>query len=134
MSNSSRSLNILVAEDNMVNQMLISGILAQFNHQVIIAPDGEEAVERAAAGQFDLILMDVHMPKLDGISAAQKIRDFAEPAANIPIIALTADSEPDKQEKFSSCGINIVVAKPIDVSALCTAINTALNEEIHSIE
>lgn len=85
-----RCLNILVAEDNTLSQTLITRLLQKMRHVVTVANDGEEAVALCSKGAFDLIFMDIRMPKLDGIAAAACIRRLEEQSGSyIPIIAMT---------------------------------------------
>jgi CheY-like chemotaxis protein len=87
-------LNILVAEDDEINQYLIQRILNNLGHSVEIAKDGQCTIDLFNSGDFDIILMDVRMPLMDGIEATAAIRamDRDSPKSNIPIIALTADA------------------------------------------
>lgn len=129
----SRSLKVLVAEDNLVNQQLTSAILKSLSHQPAIAENGRVAVECLEADDFDLILMDVRMPEMDGLQATKAIRALAGPKSKIPIIALTADISAGNVVEYTNIGMNGVCAKPIDVPALLTTINEKLGEEIHTV-
>lgn len=130
---SSRSLNVLVAEDNDVNQQLIAAILNKLNHTVVVAENGEIAVEKVVEGtQFDVVLMDVRMPIMDGIQATKTIRSMGGENSNVPIIALTADIAAGNIDDYLSAGVNEVCAKPIDLPVLLGAINAQLNEVIHT--
>jgi len=100
------SLSILVAEDNLPNQLLIKAILSKLGHQVILANNGREALEIVQSNpNFNLILMDMQMPEMDGITATKAIRALDAPTSLIPIIALAA-------------GMNDYLTKPIDIKAL----------------
>jgi CheY-like chemotaxis protein len=87
------------------------------------AQDGDEAVRFAAEGGFDLILMDIHMPRMDGLAACEAIRALGGPAAAVPIIALSADVMPQQLERCRRAGMVDHVAKPIDREALYAVIN-----------
>jgi signal transduction histidine kinase/CheY-like chemotaxis protein len=128
----SRPLNILVAEDNEVNQCLIQSILNNLHHSVEIAKDGQCAIDLFSSGHFDIILMDVRMPLMDGIEATASIRAMDSPKSTIPIIALTADASTDHITQYRKVGVNDVCLKPIELPLLLKLINTALGEEIHT--
>lgn len=106
---------VLVAEDNAVNQRLIERMLTRQGHSVRIVADGEQAVEAAAAERFDIILMDVQMPKMDGLEATKKIR---ERDAVIPIVAVTANAMTGDREKCLAAGMNDYLSKPIQMAEL----------------
>lgn len=117
-------LRILVAEDNPVNRKVIGGILVEQKHQVAFAVNGKLAVESAAMAEppFDLILMDVHMPEMDGITAAREIRRLPGPARETKIIAVTASLSTDGVQRCMAAGMNDYVGKPIMPAALEQAI------------
>jgi two-component system, sensor histidine kinase len=110
-------LQVLLAEDMRANQMLVMYALKQRGHHVDVAADGREAVDRAATGTYDVILMDVQMPHLDGFQATAAIR--ALPACSrIPIIALTAHAMPGDRQRCIEAGMNAYLAKPLDIEQL----------------
>ncbi|MDH3585364.1 MAG: response regulator, partial [Phycisphaerae bacterium] len=109
-----RSLRILVAEDNRVNQMLARRILEKEGHQVTLAGNGQEAIDTLASQDFDLILMDVQMPEMDGIEAASTIRrQEGDTGRRIPIIAATAHAMKGDREACLQAGMDRYVTKPI---------------------
>jgi len=112
------SLRILVAEDNMVNQMVVKAILTRFNHDVELAANGREALEMAEAFPFDLIFMDMQMPEMDGMEATRAIRALPTPAADIPIIALTANAFSEFEVQCREAGMNGFITKPVSVEEL----------------
>jgi signal transduction histidine kinase/DNA-binding response OmpR family regulator/HPt (histidine-containing phosphotransfer) domain-containing protein len=128
----SRPLNILVAEDNEVNQYLIQRILNNLDHTVEIAKDGKCAIDLFNSGDFDIILMDVRMPLMDGIEATAAIRAMDSPKSNIPIIALTADASTGNITEYRRAGMNDVCVKPIELPLLLRSINKVLGEDIHT--
>jgi signal transduction histidine kinase/DNA-binding response OmpR family regulator/HPt (histidine-containing phosphotransfer) domain-containing protein len=128
----SRPLRILVAEDNAVNQHMIRAILSKLDHTIEIAKDGQCAIECLNAGDFDLILMDIRMPVMDGLEATASIRAMDDPKSNIPIIALTADISAGNITEYTDVGINDVCGKPIDLPVLLKSINKCLGEEVHT--
>jgi len=126
-----RPLHILVAEDNSLNLQIITATMATFGHTCDAAENGSKAVESHATGNFDLILMDVHMPEMSGVDATRVIRQMDGQKCQIPIIALTADAMEDHKEAYLNAGMDAVATKPIDRNELALTINRVLGEEIH---
>ena len=120
------SLRILVAEDHRVNQIVIRTILEKAGHNVTIVTDGLEVVKAASSDMYDLILMDIQMPKLDGQEATRRIRALKTRAATIPIIALTADVLPEQRARFMAAGMNKHIAKPINPQSLFETITQVM--------
>lgn len=114
------SLRILVAEDNDFNRLLITRILEQAGAEVVTCSNGEDAIRLAQKDQFDLILMDVHMPKVDGIQATEAIR---KQDRHTPIVALTANVIASEHQRLLHVGANKVLLKPINDHEVKTAIN-----------
>ena len=108
-----RSLRILVADDNLVNQRLISRVLEKCGHRVTLAGTGSEAVEAAREGGFDAILMDVEMPEMDGFAATARIRSTEAGARRVPIIAMTAHAMSGDRERCLQAGMDDYLSKPI---------------------
>lgn len=127
----SRSLSILVAEDNEINQTIIQSILGKMGHETTVAADGVEAVEAIEASDFDLVLMDIRMPKMSGPDATKRIRRMDGFKSAIPIIALTADVMADNRQSYMDVGMNDCVGKPIDQAELAIAINKAIGETVN---
>jgi signal transduction histidine kinase/DNA-binding NarL/FixJ family response regulator len=117
-----RPLRILVAEDNALNQEVAVGLLTRQGHQVEIAADGREAVEAVRTRDYDVVLMDVHMPELDGLAAAREIRRLGGERGRIPIIALSASVLPSETEQCFTAGMDAHLPKPIDPFALAEAL------------
>ena len=117
-----RSLNILVAEDNPVNQAVLRAFLASTTHQVTMVENGLEAVSAVMRVPYDLVLMDIQMPEMDGVSATEKIRELPSDAGALPIIAVTANAMKGDREKYLAAGITDYVAKPISQDELFAAI------------
>lgn len=116
-----RSLRILVAEDNDVNQKVIAAILAKSPHRVDIVGNGIEAVSAVIRGSYDVVLMDVQMPEMDGVTATKRIRELDGPQSQIPIIALTANAMKGDEEKYRASGMSDYVSKPIESDKLAAA-------------
>lgn len=119
-----QKLKILLAEDGLANQIVARGLLQAAGHQVFIAADGRETIERWAAEPFDLILMDMHMPELDGIEATREIRRIEQQQGRqaIPIIAVTAAAMSEDTQLCLQAGMNAFLAKPLQAHVLYKAI------------
>jgi len=104
---------ILVAEDLPMNQLIVQGMLGAAGHEVTVVGNGAEALEAIQASRFDLILMDMEMPEMDGISATRAIRALEKPACEVPIIALTANAMLDDAAACRAAGMNDFLSKPI---------------------
>lgn len=123
------ALNVLIAEDNKVNQQVLSGILKRAGHSVIITDDGEQALDVLAKDleQIDLLIVDKNMPKYSGDQVVQALR-FMDTSNKLPIIMLTADATPEARELGMSLGINEFLTKPIDSHDLLKKIATISQE------
>ena len=114
----SKALNILVAEDNIINQRVARAVLERGGHKVTIAGNGLEAVAAVGEKDFDLVLMDVQMPKMDGLAASSAIRQTESGGRHIPIIALTANAMQGDRERCIAAGMDDYMTKPLNVSEL----------------
>jgi signal transduction histidine kinase/DNA-binding response OmpR family regulator len=124
-----RELRILLAEDNRVNQAVASRILAKLGHILVIANNGLEAIEQLKQQAFDLVLMDVQMPEMDGILATKVIREQEKSThLHIPIIAMTAHAMTGDRARCLAAGMDGFVAKPINPEEVDAAILTALHD------
>lgn len=124
---SSNILSILIAEDDKINQAVISKILREKNYKVEIANNGQEVLDILTEKEFDIILMDIQMPKLDGIQTTKQIREKeSSTGKHIPIIALTAYALHGDREKFLSMGMDDYVSKPIDIQELFGTIDKVI--------
>lgn len=114
-----RRLNILVAEDNEVNRLVMEAMLGELGHDVHFAVDGLQAVEMAARRHWDVILMDLHMPNMDGLEATRAIRAGSDPVkAAVPVVALTADVFESTRQRCDAEGISVFLTKPVSVAEL----------------
>jgi len=120
------ALDILLAEDNAINQMLVRSMLENAGHRVVVAADGAAAVAAVEDGRFDVVLMDGHMPVMDGIAATRAIRALPPPRRDVPVIAVTADALSIERDRYLAAGMNDVVTKPIDFTRLFAVIARAL--------
>jgi len=122
-SNRSEPLNVLVAEDNEVNAVIVRAFLEKFGHTTRLVENGRQAVVAAREGWADLILMDVHMPEMNGIDATREIR-LTEEGERIPIVGLTAEAFTERHSQFKKAGMNGVLTKPFTEQHLADAIAT----------
>ena len=125
-----RPLSILLAEDNVVNQKVAVAVLRRNGHSVTVVGDGQEAVEavrQALPGRFDLVLMDMQMPHMDGLEATMRLRGLDPDRANIPIVAMTANALKGDDERCRAAGMDGYVSKPIDAVALFAELERVLN-------
>jgi len=107
------NLNILIAEDNIINIMLLKKILDQWDCNYSLSKNGQEALDMVKTGEFDVVLMDIHMPVMDGFEASRHIRELPDPnISKIKIIALTASSDVDIQESFNFTYLDDYLLKP----------------------
>ncbi len=112
------SLRVLVAEDNQVNQLFATTLLTNAGHRVDVAGNGIEALEAVKQRPYDVILMDVQMPEMDGLEATRRVRLLGGLASEVPIIALTANAMKGDRERCIQAGMNDYVSKPIDKTDL----------------
>ncbi len=129
-SGSSQGCHVLVVDDNATNRMVAEGLCEMFGCTSECAQDGEEALEAARRGRFDLVLMDIKMPRMDGMEATRAIRALPGPAGQVPIIALTANADPDDAKAYIACGMASVVEKPIKPERLLDAMNAVLDQPL----
>ena len=117
-----RPLSILVAEDNAVNRMVAVGLLERQGHRVVAVEDGAEAVDAVRSGRFEVVLMDMQMPGMDGVEATRRIRALPGPLARIPVIALTATAVQSEFDRCIAAGMNDFLTKPIVPEILAAAL------------
>jgi two-component system, sensor histidine kinase and response regulator len=119
-------LAVLLAEDNLVNQKLATRLLEKMGHRVTLAPDGAAAVRAHAAGPFDLILMDVQMPEMNGLEATARIREREKGTGeHTPIVALTAHAIQGDRERCLAAGMDDYLSKPLHATALAEMLKSA---------
>lgn len=119
-----RGLRVLVAEDNDINRDIVVAMLERIGHQVVAVADGAQAVLAVERQPFDLVLMDVQMPVMDGIAATQRIRAMPGEAARVPIVALTGNAMPGHQADYRDAGMSACLSKPIVTADLFTLLST----------
>ncbi len=127
----SRELAILVAEDNKTNQKVIGKMLSLVGRKATIVDDGHAALDILALERFDVVLMDINMPRVDGIEATRRLRLFERALGRrTPVIALTADVTDETRARCLAAGIDDCITKPIDLPALVAAIDRLLNIDL----
>jgi signal transduction histidine kinase/CheY-like chemotaxis protein len=124
-----QSLYVLVAEDNDVNRLVIRTLLQHMGHGCEFAVDGAQAVAMASRGGWDCILMDIHMPGTDGITATRMIRGLGGPASRVPIIALTADAMVEDRRRYLAAGMVDHLSKPLSKEALWATLRRVAKAE-----
>jgi signal transduction histidine kinase/DNA-binding response OmpR family regulator len=130
---SAHSLHILVAEDNLVNRMLVEELLSQMGHTVVMVENGIDAVRAVETQQFDLALMDMHMPSMGGVDATRAIR-MREKRRNLErltVIALTANAQSEAIDECRGAGMDGYVSKPINSELLMQEIERCISEPAH---
>jgi CheY-like chemotaxis protein len=118
--------HVLIVDDNATNRVVAQALCEMFGCSSELAEDGMEALTAVQEQRFDLILMDIKMPRMDGVQATQAIRALPGEAGRTPIVALTANADPDDAKHYLSIGMAAVVEKPIKPERLRMAMNTAL--------
>jgi two-component system, sensor histidine kinase and response regulator len=126
-----KPMRILLAEDNLVNQKVAIAMLLRMGHVVSVANNGLEALNEVQTGDFDVVLMDIHMPQMDGLEALRQIRALDGPVGEIPIIALTANAMKGDREQYLAAGMDDYVAKPINMLLLSDALSEATGLPSH---
>lgn len=116
---SAKTLKVLVAEDNIINQRLVVAMLHSLGHTGVVVGDGEKALKCLSKLKFDVVLMDVMMPNMDGIEALQAIRaQEQEQGGHLPVIMATAHTEPGDAARFKRAGADGYLSKPIEIDQL----------------
>jgi len=113
-----RARHVLVAEDNAVNRLFLAALLDRMGHSAHFVENGLEALQAVQEHSFDIVLMDVHMPVMDGIAATEAIRQLDGAAATLPIVALTADAYADTRTRCLAAGMDDVLVKPLGMPEL----------------
>jgi PAS domain S-box-containing protein len=117
-----RPVRVLVAEDNPTNQLVIRAMIERLGHRADVVGNGLEAVQAVQARAYDMVLMDVMMPGMDGMEATRRIRAMAPPLSAIPVLGLTAHISPQDHADFRAAGMDSVITKPVTAKALAAAL------------
>jgi len=120
--NADKSYRVLLAEDHKVNQMLATTMLENLGHAVQVAVNGAEALAAVKVDSFDLVLMDIQMPVMNGVEAAVAIRKLGDGHGRVPIIAMTANAMHGDREQYLAAGMDDYLAKPIILTDLATKV------------
>ncbi len=123
---SAKGNKLLLAEDNNVNQLLAKTILVKAGYDVSVVDNGRFAVDAVQAEVYDLVLMDIQMPEMDGVTATKTIRSLGTDRALIPILALTANAMKGDRQSYLAAGMNGYISKPIDKAKLLAAVGDAI--------
>lgn len=115
-------MRILIVEDNDINQKVVVGMLASLDAQYDVVENGAEAVAAVVRSHYDLVLMDIQMPVMDGVEATQKIRSLGGDAAKLPIVAMTSHAMQGDREKYLAAGMDDYIAKPLDRAMLVSMV------------
>ncbi len=129
-----RAAHILIVDDNATNRMVAEALCDMFECTSEQAVDGVEAVEMARHGRFDLILMDIKMPRMDGIAATRAIREMSGRAGAVPVVALTANADPVDVQSYIVAGMQDVVEKPIKPERLAVVLSALLGADAEGEE
>jgi CheY-like chemotaxis protein/anti-sigma regulatory factor (Ser/Thr protein kinase) len=120
-----RDLRLLLAEDNLVNQKVAALMLAKLGYRADVASDGREALRALEQGRYDVVLLDLQMPEVDGYAVAEHLRTHAGPGDRPWIVALTANALPEDRQRCLDLGMNDFLTKPVQVAALAAAFDRA---------
>lgn len=118
----SRTLRILIAEDNEINQMVVTGLIGSLNCRYDIVETGAQAVAAVERDDYDIILMDIQMPEMNGLDATRIIRDMKGPKGRIPIVAMTANAMKGDREKYLQAGMDDYISKPLQRNGVLAVI------------
>jgi len=128
------AIHVLIVDDNATNRMVAQTLCEMFGCSSETVDNGEDAVEAVTTGRFDLVLMDIKMPGIDGVEATRRIRSGGGPASQVPILALTANADPADAAFYRMCGMNGVVEKPIKPERLLAAMSAVLQVGGEAVE
>jgi len=129
-----RSAHLLIVDDNATNRMVAEALCEMFDCTSEQVADGVEAVEAAKSGRFDLILMDIKMPRMDGVTATRAIRELPGRNGAVPIVALTANADPTDVATYIAAGMQDVVEKPIKPERLAVVLSALLGDDAEDVD
>ncbi|NBD96357.1 MAG: response regulator [Gammaproteobacteria bacterium] len=124
---SADSLSVLVVDDHRINREFLGTGLGRMVGRVVLAEDGPSAIELCEREDFDVVLMDLHMPRMDGLATANRIRDLDGRSAHAQMVALTADARPEERMRLLEAGFDEYLNKPISIPDLIEAIEALFN-------
>jgi CheY-like chemotaxis protein len=120
----SGSKKVLIAEDSSVIQNLVKKILEFQNFEITVVKNGEQVIQLLAKESFDIILLDINMPVMDGMECVKAIRQLAEPKSKIPVVAITGNARNYTDEDFNSAGFTDVLMKPLNFDRLVSVVKS----------
>ena len=123
-------MQVLFVEDDAMNRRVVNDMLSVVGAQMSEAPDAETGLRMIDESEFNVVLMDLRMPGMDGLTAIRRIRDRADKKANIPIIVVTADTAVDLRERCVEAGADDVILKPVAMGLLLKAMSRMLSKEV----
>jgi CheY-like chemotaxis protein len=126
-------IRVLVAEDNLTNQLIIKSILQAQGFFVDVVPNGKDALTAVSTASYDLILMDVAMPVMNGMTATENIRELPGTVSNIPIVALTTQARSGDRERILASGMDDYLTKPIDIIVTLNCIDRWTKKDAMSL-
>jgi PAS domain S-box-containing protein len=122
-----KNLNVLLVEDNAMNQLLARKVLSDWGWNIMVVENGIEAIDKVTQNDFDIVLMDIQMPEMDGYEATRQIRNtLPEAKRHVPIMAMTAHVMPSEEERCYNAGMNGYISKPFDTQTLYTKIESII--------
>ncbi len=122
-----KTLRILVVDDHAINREFLKTGLGRLARRIELAANGAEAIERCREAHFDVVLLDLHMPQMDGLATANRIRDLDSPSAEARMIVLTADTRPEEKTRLLNAGFDDFLNKPISIPDLVASIEAVFN-------
>ncbi|MCX6619893.1 MAG: response regulator, partial [Acidobacteria bacterium] len=125
--------NVLVVEDNRVNQVVAERMLKRLGYRACLVGDGTTAIEEVQRHSYDLLLMDLHMPGIDGLEATRQIRALAHPTGDIPIVALTASATHEDRQACLAAGMSDYLTKPLDLERLREVLERWSRREVSAL-
>ena len=122
------SKKIIVAEDSSVIQNLTKKILSQLNYHITAVKNGQQVLDLMSKDEYDLVLLDIHMPIMDGMECARTIRALPNKQKQIPIIAITGNANNYTEQDFEAAGINAYIPKPLNYDSLVEKVKEYIND------
>jgi len=123
------NLRILIVDDNATNHLVVNSLLSSVVSEILTANNGREALDVLEVHEVDVVLMDIHMPVMDGIEATLAIRNSSQAWSNVPIIALTADPQYQQHRLCVNIGMDSALSKPVKLTSILTAFDKVLGQK-----
>ena len=119
-------MRVIFVEDDALNRRVVRDMLSVIDIEMAEAEDAQTGLDMLASSKYDVVLMDLRMPGMDGLTAIRQLRQEAEPLGSIPVIVVTADTAPDLKARCLEAGANDIILKPVELNALIDAIGRAV--------